>query len=285
MSQQQGQAFLQNLTRVRDDLPVPPAVLRELFIKVERDSSFSLDSISRIVASDQSLATRVLSRANSAYYGFEARISSISRAVNLIGLAELRRIILSINISTLSGKVRQQDLDLQAYWEHHSFTALMAHELARILKRRDADDILTIGLLHDLGKLITAIYAPDAWRHISTLAMQTNTPLFIVETEFWGIDHALVGAMTLQLWHLPETVTEPVNWHHRPEFAGKGFRDQTMILALANNIQHSMQSGSGYEPDQILHRKLGLDQTMTHDLAQDIKSGDSMHELKQLLAA
>ncbi len=285
MNQEQGQNFLHSLTRVKDDLPVSPAILREIFYKTEHSSSFSLDSISRTVASDQSLTTKVLSRANSAYYGFEARISSVSRAVALLGLAELRRIILSISVGALSRKVRHQDLDLQVYWEHQSFTALMAREAAIMLGRRDAEDLMTCGLLHDLGKIITAIYAPRVWAEIDAQARQEQIPHYVVETQFWGIDHALIGAMTLHLWHLPESLTEPVNWHHRPELAPSGFKDKARILCLANNMEHSIRTDSLHDIDQDLHQVLGLNPGDTRNTAMDIIAGNTMQELKEMFAA
>jgi len=285
MSQEQGQNFLHSLPRIRDDLPVSPAVLREIFHKAEHDSSFSLESISRTVASDQSLTTKVLARANSAYYGFEARISTVSRALSLLGLAELRRIILTMSIGTLSRKIRHQDFDLQYYWEHQSFTALMARETAIMLGRRDAEDLMTCGLLHDLGKIITAIYAPEVWQQICAAARKEQKSHYIVETEFWGIDHALIGAMVLHLWHLPESLTEPVNWHHRPELADTGFKEQARILALANNIEHSIRPDSLYDIDQDLHRILGLHPRDTRNMGLDIITGNTIQELKQMFAA
>ncbi len=285
MSQEQGRQFLQTLPQVQKELPISPAVLAELFQQTQTDSRSSLHKISETLGQDQALATKVLTRANSAYYGFESRISSLSRATTLLGLSELRKIILGINLSALARMLPQKTrFDLQDYWRHHSFTAIMARELASFLKLNDPEDLFTMGLLHDVGKLITAIYVPGSWTEIQNMAEKKGISDFQAETEFWGIDHALIGAMTLRLWYFPQELTETINWHHTPELAGEKHQKKARILAIANHTARQMQQSLGPGTDTSSHRELELSPEFTQKKAHEIWTGSALQELENMLS-
>ena len=55
----------------------------------------------------------------------------------------------------------------------------------------------------------------------------------------WGIDHAIVGAMTLSSWNLPLAITDPVSWHHAPDRAPE-HGTEAEVLALADALAHAV---------------------------------------------
>ncbi len=75
MSQEKIQSFLRELPKMREDLPFSPEVLKQLFVQTGNNSMASLEDVGETLSKDQGLTTRILSLANSAYYGLQARCS------------------------------------------------------------------------------------------------------------------------------------------------------------------------------------------------------------------
>ena len=259
MSHARGQSFLEELPRLPHRLPYSPGLLAELFAQTGEASYSSLEDIGRTMAQDQGLTARVLALANSAYYGLQAEVTSAGRAVAVLGLAEVRTLVLTVGVAAMArDHVPAKLLDLSAYWRHQAVTALGARLLARRLDM-DPDALYTAGMLHDLGKLLTAMHRPGDWAAIR--ASQAGIlPWHEAEDAYWGIDHAIVGAMTLSSWNLPLAITDPVSWHHAPGLALES-KAEAEALALADALAHVADDDAtptGLDPAEGL-AKLGLD--------------------------
>jgi putative nucleotidyltransferase with HDIG domain len=259
MSHARGQAFLEELPRLPHRLPYSPGLLAALFAQTGDASLSSLEDIGHTMSQDQGLTARVLELANSAYYGLQAEVTTAGRAVAVLGLGEVRTLVLTVGVAAMArAHVPGRLLDLSAYWRHQAVAALAARRLARRLDL-DADALYTAGMLHDLGKLLTAMHRPGDWTAI--LARQAKgLPAHLAEDAHWGIDHAIVGAMTLSSWNLPLAITDPVSWHHAPDRAPES-RSEATALALADALAHEVDGPgvpTGLDVTAVLD-ELGLD--------------------------
>jgi putative nucleotidyltransferase with HDIG domain len=260
MSQERGQRFLLELPSIRNDLPFSPDLLTRLFSLTDENGVSSLDVISAAIAEDQGLSTRVLAMANSAFYGLQAQVRTVSRAVAVLGLREVRGLVLALGMYGLAARrPLPKGFALAPYLEHQLTVAIAAMALARQCKAMEPDDAFTAGVLHDLGKLLTALYRPEDWLAQAALAETEALPWHDAEERHWGLDHGLIGAMVLRSWNLPETLTEPVNWHHAPEAAPKQPEPGRLIgLADACARQISNMPLPGVQVTEALAKSLGL---------------------------
>jgi HD-like signal output (HDOD) protein len=279
--QNRGREFLHQISEKKLELPISPELVQKLFSLAREDSLASMEDISRIISRDQSLTARILKRVNSAYYGLQAQISTVSRAVSILGLSQIRDIILSIGLKSVSRQIDIRLIDLTQYWHHQSSTAILGRELARKTGFSEQDDLFTIGILHDLGKLTTAIYDRTAWVEINSLAREKGLSLHLAEQEYWGIDHALIGGMILQQWNLPEWITEPVNWHHSPETASEEHRTASRLLYTANSLTHYVQDEESQEIDFQLE-KLDMQKKQAEEIAAGVIRDPAVSHLQQL---
>lgn len=225
MSHDKGSELLSSVTALKDDLPFSPQILTTLFAQTDEDSKASLGDIADSIAADQGLTVKVLSMANSAYYGLQSEVESPARAVSLLGLETIRCLVLGIGVKGLAAKMKRGVLDLKKYWRHQLITAATAKHIAchvgTLPLAKDAeplipDQIFTAGMLHDFGKLLTALLRPEDWERITQLAQDESLSIAEAEDEYWGLEHGVVGAMALRSMNLPPSLTEPVNWHHAP---------------------------------------------------------------------
>ncbi len=240
MYQERVQDFLQELPKLREDLPFSPALLKELFEQTGSDSVSSLEQIAETMSQDQGLTTRVLSLANSAYYGLQAEVASVGRASAVLGLAEIRNIVLSLGINGLTEKYPlPPNFDLTAYWRHQFLVGTLAQAISREVNEGKPDTLFTAGLLHDIGKLIVAMKRPDDWENIYAIREDNGCTDSEAEDEYWGLDHAVVGSLLLKYWDLPPDLVEPVNWHHSPALAPEQ-QSGASIVCLSDALVHCL---------------------------------------------
>ncbi|NCC23772.1 MAG: HDOD domain-containing protein [Deltaproteobacteria bacterium] len=235
MDFQQGQDFLAGLSEVQSILPFSPVLIRDLFILTAEDSLGSLADVARAVNRDPGLSAAILKTANSAYYGLQSQISTLDRAVSILGMKEIRTMVLFVALRSVNKRIDPNDFDLESFWRHGFAVALTARTVANVLEHRDPSIIYTAGLLHDMGKLFTVLLRPDHWRAINVLAVKDGVPLLEAEEAHWGIDHALIGALALRSWNLPDEITEPISWHHAP-LSAPAFQEASAILCLADGL-------------------------------------------------
>lgn len=249
MKHTEAKEFVSQLGKTRDDLPYSPDLLRQLFDMTRDNSVASLEEVGDVLGRDQGLTAKVLVMANSAFYGLQAEVSNVNRAVAVLGLREVRNIVLTLGLRGLSKKLPKGaarngngGFDLKRYWEHQFSVAVVARAFGRSIGEVNGEDMFTAGLLHDLGKLILFIQRPDDWAAIDTLAKKGNMSFFLAEDQYWGVDHGVIGSLLLKGWGLPDVLCEAVNWHHAPELC-KDYPREAMVLGLADAVVHRMTSG------------------------------------------
>ncbi len=121
---------LDALVRQVRDLPaLPAAVLRVM--QTADDPKASASDVARALSSDQALAARVLKLANSAFYGANRRIGTVSEAVVILGLRTTRNLAMATSCEDmLEREVTGYAMQRGALWRHSLACASAAQALA-----------------------------------------------------------------------------------------------------------------------------------------------------------
>jgi putative nucleotidyltransferase with HDIG domain len=245
MNQERGLNFLLSMSRIGQNLPFNPAVLSALYGQIGEASVSPLQAIAAMIDRDQALAAKLLAFANSAYYGLQSEVSTVGRAVSIIGLKEVRTIVVALAVGSLAkGAPCHPEFSLDEHWRHHFLVAAAAKDLAGRIGGADPGTIYTAGLLHDLGKLLLAMHAPDDWKAVADFARTGSVSFAEAEERHWGLDHCVVGARVLSGWNLPASLAEPVGWHHAPGMAPQHSREAD-ILRLADGLVNQLDGSPG----------------------------------------
>jgi len=285
MSQERLQSFLSELPRMREELPFSPDLLKKLFVQTGADSRFSLEEIGETLGQDQGLTTRILSLANSAYYGLQAEVKSVTRAAAVLGLGEIRNIVLALGVQSLTNKYPlPDDFDLTEYWKHQFLVGMVASELSKLSGIGEPDSMFTVGMLHDIGKLITALCRPEDWQVIEEMIEADDLLAQEAEDDYWGMDHAVIGALVLKSWDLPEGLVEPVNWHHSPELASE-YSNTAMLVCLANYVVQAVEDPEGQFVELVenICSDMELDTDEVMALTEELVESDSVEQLVGIL--
>jgi HD-like signal output (HDOD) protein len=225
-----------------EGLVSPPDVCMKLFELINSAATGARD-IAEVINVDPNLTARLLRVANSSFYGFSGRIDTVSRAVTLIGTAELYQLVLSISAVKTFSNIPNDLVSMETFWRHSVYTGLLARSLAGRAHVLHPERLFIAGLMHDIGSLVLYHQRPEAMRDVLLVADGDEEVLFQAESERFGFSHAGIAGQLMQQWHFPDVLREAVTLHHQPEHAEKG-RLETHILYLANHLVNESEQGN-----------------------------------------
>lgn len=212
------------------EVPAMPNVIMHA-LNIMKDPDSSTKELAQIISYDQSLSTKVLALVNSAYYGFSQQITSISRALTLIGMSKAKNIILTVAMRPML--INQGDKEL---WKHSIKTAVGCEYVAKYLKVMDPDEAFVVGFLHDLGKMVLNLKDARMYEKVQEL-VNTGSNIIDAEQAFFGTDHAQMGSLLAKKWQLPMLVANTTKYHHAPNLSPMPV-PCTLVYLIDNLVQH-----------------------------------------------
>ena len=221
------------LSSIRE-LPTFPTTALEV-MRLASDSETSAAELSRIVSRDPSLSARILRVANSPYYGFAKKISTIEWAIVALGFETLRETVLSLTLIDLFRGTAVKYFDPRKFWKHSIDTASAARSIAKEIKNRHPGEAYASGLLHDIGILVLYRFFQDDFVEIQKLVDEDRMPRSHAEETVIGTSHADIGAWLAEKWNFPTNFVEAIRFHHNPSFAQIN-PELTAIVHVANQI-------------------------------------------------
>ncbi len=243
--------MLEPLLKQAGELPSLPEVYIRVTELLETENTPAI-KIGEAVQTDPALTARILKLINSAYYGLQNPVNSISQAVTLLGRQQLRQVLVG---SVLAGVFKDFDISdfpLRDFWQHCIKTAIIARQLAMQNARViDHEAFFTAGLLHDIGWLVIAKVNPGSYLQITEIARAENKDVIQVESEKLGVTHIDVGVALLDKWGIPGLITECVRKHHDIDHIGP-VAIETSIVYLANQLSRLDLSTDEDEEEEVI---------------------------------
>ena len=232
---------LANLT----DMPALPTVVAKL-TRLIADPKTTASDINDALSADPGLVTKILKLVNSAYYGFARRITTITNAVVILGYNQVRNLALSAFIFDKFANVGPgARFDINGFWRHSIGSAFLAASIAKHIDPRLEEDAFICGLLHDLGKFIMAQNASAHIAKVIDRVTKKDILFHTAEQECLDYDHAILGAVVMERWNLPETLVDVVRNHHMPMEAPEKSRTLSCVTNLADIVSRALLMGSG----------------------------------------
>lgn len=186
---------------VRDALDNPAANHQDLAAAIGRDPA---------------LASRLLKIANSAWFGYAGRVSTLQRAAMLVGTQRLYDLVLAASVVAAFSGIEPGRLDIRSFWVNSAFSAAAGRLLARESHVLDVERIFVAGLLRDIGHLLLYQAVPGLTMAARDEAEASKLPLAVVERRLLGCDFTEVGGELLQAWQVPVSLHQAVRCQLQP---------------------------------------------------------------------
>jgi len=218
-------------------LPSLPSVAVRL-LELARTPDAELREVISTIKTDPAISAKLIKAANSSFFGLPNRVTSVERAVPLLGTTAVTSLALSFSLTDAamtSGPLADHYAD---YWQQSIVQAAAAELLSHSIAEAVESDYFLAGLLTGIGRLALLKTVPRDYCPVLEAARDSQRPLHAVETEMLGIDHAAIGAKLLRNWNLPEPLVASIDRQYASIEVLRSLKSEpnfemTFVLAIA----------------------------------------------------
>ncbi|MGA4643814.1 HDOD domain-containing protein [Limisphaera sp. 4302-co] len=272
--------------KVRNLPPVSQAALR--LVTLLDQPAISNEEIVEVLKCDNVLTAKLLRACNSPFFGLEEPVASVDQAVFLLGHQQILHIVLSLAFGgAMSVVLPRHAMETEDLWRHSVTTAQAAETILDGGLDLDVEPSVafTVGLLHDLGKLVLAqVLTAEQQAEIRARVALAGMSRSEAEQDVIGTDHAEVGGELLRAWRLPESLVEGVRHHHRPRLDDPGCL--SVVAHVANVVAHRARSDAPVVPgtgllDPAFQQHFNLDEPRLDELTRRLQ--DQFEKIEHLM--
>jgi HD-like signal output (HDOD) protein len=214
------------------------------------DPRSSAREISEIAALDPVLVSTILKKVNSSFYSTGQKVDNLNLAIVILGFNEVRNIALQCGLLKTLRKDDNPEFNTRDLWVH-SYSVSQCNELLmNSFGKRRSGVLMTVGMLHDIGKF--ALYSIGV--HAKRLGlklrgvsdMNPDASLLEKEERLFGVNHAIVGGMLARKWNLSERIHSVLEYHHYPSFfpleeVPEQFRSDVAVTSISDFIVNRLK--------------------------------------------
>lgn len=222
------------LSRLTEIGSLPEITTR--IVQVVEDPKSTAQDMHEIVKNDPALATKILKVVNSAFYGLPSQISSLDRAIVMLGLSAVKNIALAASLSRLfkpgmiSEKFSAKDL-----WTHCISVGVCSRMIADA-SFGHGEEAFVAGLVHDIGLLVVYQLFPEKLTEVTGKCLQTPQNFCALERQIIGADHQILGAAIAARWKFPPGLRNSIAYHHNPATLKPEFKKIVTAIYVADTI-------------------------------------------------
>lgn len=236
---------LEELLASKGTLPSIPKIIALLLNELDQPEP-DLRKISQLINTDPVLTSRLLQLANSAQFQFSSQISSVSQALALMGLNQVRSLATAAAVAgafrTIAG------VDMHQFWRYSLNVAKLARTLGGMV-RLNQPAAFTAGLIHALGELVLHTSLPAEMAALDQKTDLLSLKRASAEHKLLGFTYADVGAGFAQSWLFPASIVDALQQQCAP-FENGVYEPLAGILHLA--VWRARAKESEYGPQDLI---------------------------------
>lgn len=228
------QALLDKVLGSQINIPPQPAILLEIDALINKPNNH-LSAIGNLIDKDIGLSAAIFKLVNSSFYKSATPITSIQKAIPVLGLKQVSNLIKGLSLRKAIGG---QELAYEKFWERSDEIATLSAIIAG--KQVSACNIsveqaFMAGLFHECGVPILMQRFPEYGKTFS-LNHGIHWTDFHEEDRRFNTDHSVVGFMVTKHWNLPEFICQAVRFHHDLLSVDHAALTMVSILQMAHHL-------------------------------------------------
>lgn len=234
LSPEQLQTVLQGIA-----IPPQPQILVDLQME-QLSFNCSINEIAKLISQDVGLSGSILKTVNSPFFNHSNTITSITQAVNLLGVDTVVNLVNGLSIK---GALSDDDIiALGRFWDSAMEIATTAAVIAKQLGIPNSDEAYTLGLFHNCGVPLLMSRFKNYLNVVELAYGQSELSITEIENREFNTNHAVVGYYVAKSWKLPGYLCEAIHEHHHAgnviESDNADSRKKTLlaILKMAEHI-------------------------------------------------
>lgn len=242
-------------------LPTTVAVAMK-FVELGKDPDAEPAEYAKVISSDSSLSSKLLSLANSSWFGVRNKVTKPQTAVNLLGLGTVRTLAISYCLTGLHNDLHLSPEESCMFWSASLCKAAAARQYAQYFDKKLAEEAFTAGLFQDFAVPIMFAVAKDEYLPVFQNAQLDWQTRLGQERGLFNLDHAEMGRAVAQKLELPDLFVDAVAFHHKPDALNEMIAKAPLAEAIfvASLFPHSLDAWNHNDAEQLrqyLTDKLG----------------------------
>ena len=198
------------------------------------------------------MTSRLLQIANSAIYSFPGEISTISRAITIIGTQAIYNMML-VDVAASAFKHFSNDsIDLKRFWRMSVFCGLATKNLAIKAGIRDIERLFVAGLLQNFGELIVAKITPELAKQCEKYSAELLP--WELQKQHIGFTYTDISAELLKIWQIPEKIILPIRYYNDAQSIQ--INKDVKVLYLASRLSLVDSHPDVFTYDETVDRSL-----------------------------
>ena len=217
--------------------------------------STSAVALAEIILHDYGLTQKLLRMVNTMGYSQYGEVTTVTRAVMMMGFERIRSIAASLILFEHFQKQARSAplLDLL----NRSFCgAVASRNIAQTMGYGDTEEAFVCGLYHRMGRVLTAFYLPNEYAIIGAVPPDQQTAK---TREVLGADFETIGTIVARELNLPESLQQsmiPMGDEARRGIGGRNER-LACLASMSNELIDVMTA-----PGDVATRRADLDRLM-----------------------
>lgn len=249
-------------------------------LEICNDPKTSPADLNLVISLDPVLMGKVMRLINSAYYGITTQITSLTKAIIMLGINTVKNLALS---TAVLGKLYDQTqfnaLNMEGFWRHSLGVAVISKHLAahQQVDSKLLEEFFIAGLLHDIGKIPLNHVFPEKYLKAMAVSDRLEEPVFLSESRVFPVSHAKVGELIAKAWNLGPLIKDSIAFHHVPEEYEGPHKQMVFTVCVADFLASFLElgfSGNRYpkRPSEAVFGALGLTMSIIDDVEEVVAS-------------
>ncbi|MCD4744142.1 MAG: HDOD domain-containing protein [Desulfobacteraceae bacterium] len=258
-----------------------------MVLKVCNSPETTANDLNRVIALDPVLTGNVLKLINSAYYSLRDRVTSLTKAIIMLGMNTIKNLAISTAVlGTLNKTKTVKSASIDAFWEHSICVGTAAKIIASIpeLGLKNKDEFFVAGLLHDIGKIPLINCFPENYVLVDK-AVEEGVAIIRAENKLLGINHSQIGKKIAGKWGLAGAIYETICYHHFPFTADVDNTQVVRIVALADIFAKTLEKKASNELTEEPDMVFNLNDSLLINMLEKMNIGhDSLSEIEEIIS-
>jgi putative nucleotidyltransferase with HDIG domain len=226
------------------------ASLPDVSVKLNEMAKKGLDFklIGDLIRKDVAITAKIMSVANSAYYGAASKSKTVDEAISRIGLHATKQYVDAICNRQLFVTDDERFMKFaEALWKHSLYCAIASQSLVDVLELELKADAFSVGLLHDIGKIFLLQMTSELEKK-GQIGGKTDLVALFASIEKY---HNTIGARALKKWNFSREFIEGALLHDNLDKADSPSLP-LLVLHFANALAKAMMNQEEKDSDPNL---------------------------------
>jgi len=218
-------------------LALPESAVK--FLELAKNPANGPPEYAKPISADPGLTAQILRFANSTFFGFRYKVTTVQGAMSLISVRTIKNFVLWNAVFALLPEPKCRHFNLRTFVLDSLRRGSFAKALGTFFPDLDSEELFIAALLQDITIPMFVQFWSDEYGQILTRHYERGTCISVLEEEMFGWDHMNAGALLVKEWGFGDELASKIAAHHETGTFSHGMEKlhlEKMIIRLSSLV-------------------------------------------------